>query len=433
MIYHVLLVGDSQGEHNLREFGDGIVAQWPHIDTDQVEMTYATTINDAFSSIAEFEPCVVAMLVDNPKPSAEMHTLVEFLAERSIPAIVLAANQSHFRERFFDDDIIVGAFGEPAGTTAVRLHALSCRQRTVRQMRSDLNTARRCQGGLHGEITRIEEELQLAARIQREFLPKTMPEVGNIRLDVFFRPAGYVSGDIYNVARLDEHHIAFFLADAVGHGVPAALMTMVIAHSLDMKSVENNSYQIIPPRQVLTALNESILHHHTENGRFATGVYGIINTETNEITLASAGHPPPLLICEDGSCREIKCEGGLLGVFPDEVYEESTFTIERGERLFIYSDGFEMAFPDDSETRKIRDGGRRLPTTRYLEEFTRACTSSESPTEVVKAIAAAVDSQPGSLHQIDDLTGICLHRLAVDCVTDRQDEDGADHAPSLAA
>src|SRR5580698_3113148 len=69
---------------------------------------------------------------------------------------------------------------------------------------------------------RLDEELRLAARLQQDFLPKTLPRLGPVRFQTLYRPAGYVSGDLYDVFRLDEKHVGFYVADAVGHGVPAA-------------------------------------------------------------------------------------------------------------------------------------------------------------------------------------------------------------------
>ena len=65
------------------------------------------------------------------------------------------------------------------------------------------------------QITQIDEEMRLAARLQVDFLPRTLPEVDGVAFNVFFRPASYVSGDIYDVTRLDEDHIGFFVADAL--------------------------------------------------------------------------------------------------------------------------------------------------------------------------------------------------------------------------
>ena len=97
-------------------------------------------------------------------------------------------------------------------------------------------------------------------------------------------------------------------------------------------------------------------------------------------------------------------QGGLLGVFENEVYKQTEVDLDLGDRLLLYSDGFEQAFPqangDESNT--------RVPTEVYLEEFEKLC-SSGTPQETIDAVGDRLDQQSGSLHQIDDLTLICLH------------------------
>ena len=80
---------------------------------------------------------------------------------------------------------------------------------------------------LPAPFDKLDEELRLAARIQCEFLPQEFPTMAGVGFDVLYRPAGYVSGDTYDVQQIDDRLVAFYVADAVGHGVPAALLTML--------------------------------------------------------------------------------------------------------------------------------------------------------------------------------------------------------------
>ncbi|GAH56406.1 unnamed protein product, partial [marine sediment metagenome] len=72
------------------------------------------------------------------------------------------------------------------------------------------------------------EQLRMAGQVQRNFLPARLPNSDTIRWATVFLPADWVSGDIYDIARLDERHIGFYVADAVGHSMPAALLTMLL-------------------------------------------------------------------------------------------------------------------------------------------------------------------------------------------------------------
>src|SRR5258706_15252928 len=115
-------------------------------------------------------------------------------------------------------------------------------QEELDALRDELNVLHRRDDTLSTYMTRIDEELRLAARLQQDFLPKTLPQVGPVHFHTLFRPAGYVSGDLYDVIRLDEKRAGFFIVDAVGHGVPAALLTMFLKRSLICKEIGPSGY-----------------------------------------------------------------------------------------------------------------------------------------------------------------------------------------------
>src|SRR2546421_8377180 len=129
-------------------------------------------------------------------------------------------------------------------------------------------------------MRRLDEELRLAARLQQDFLPKSLPKVGNIRFHTLFRPAGHVSGDLYDVMRLDESHIGFYMADAVGHGMPAALLTMFLKQALVTKEIRPGGYRLLEPSQTMQKLNDSLVGQNLSQATFATALYGHINTKT---------------------------------------------------------------------------------------------------------------------------------------------------------
>lgn len=284
------------------------------------------------------------------------------------------------------------------------LHGLLHRQKEVKQLRQEVAVSQRFHGGLKGEINKMHEELQLAAIVQREFLPREAPSLHGMDFAALWRPTNYVSGDIYDLMRLDEDHVGVFIADAVGHGVPAALMTMVISRSLVTKEIEGSTYRLLPPSEVLARLNLDMIRRQGRTTRFATAVYAVINCRTRTMQLAGAGHPPPLLLGADGASAILETSGGLLGVFADETYGQIEVELCVNDRLLLYTDGFEQAFPApqaDSTNRKV-------PTNNYRSEFDQLA-ALPNPNEMVDAISRRLDDQNGSLHQVDDLTLICIH------------------------
>ncbi len=307
--------------------------------------------------------------------------------------------------------------GRPAlnGAIALPLHAdaalvaavlgtLSAHATTLAQLGRENDLLRAHHGGMADQIGRIDEELRMAVKIQREFLPKTLPDFGPFGFEVLWRPAGYVSGDIYDIVRLDEHHFGFFLADAVGHGVPAALMTIYIKQSLRTKRIDPDAqrgYRLLEPRETLTHLNRALLEQDGGSTCFATAVYGIVDTRTGQTTIARAGHPLPRLLHADGTTEPLDGDGPMLGVFDTDEFNQQTFVLRPGDRLLLFSDGFEMAFPEDASDT------RNLANEKYIEAFEglRDRTVAEAFTQFRQDL----DSQFGSLNQRDDLTLLCVH------------------------
>lgn len=366
---------------------------------------------------------VLAVYHDDEPPPVTLHALADALQDRLVPAIALIPRLDEHPARIAGDEILMLDSGAAPVIVASSLFALAERQPAIANLLRENAALRRFQQGLRGQIEKVNEELQLASQVQRDFLPRDIPRVQGLEIAAFFRPCGYVSGDIYDIQRLDEHHVGFFIADAVGHGVPAALMTMALARTLHIAEIRGEHGEIVPPGEALGRLNREMIRRHGATPRFATAVYGVIDLRTMTVTVASAGHPPALVFGPEGHKR-VNADGSLLGVFPDDQYGETSFTLGDDDVLVVHSDGFETAFPEQHVDHHLR----RLPTTNYLDRFaemyesaTRAADHepAEAPASAglvhpgngrlnraLQVLAHRLDTQSGSLHQVDDLTAI---------------------------
>jgi len=285
----------------------------------------------------------------------------------------------------------------PAVTSAAEaVEQIASLQAQVATLGAELNSLSRRDDTLNSYMHRLDEELRLAARLQQDFLPKTLPQIGPVHFHTLFRPAGYVSGDLYDVARLDEAHVGFYMADAVGHGMPAALLTMFIKNALVTKQISPQGYRLLDPGEAMGRLNDSLVQQNLTHATFATAVYGTVNANTLVCRYAGAGHPPPLLIRGDGSILNLHGEGPLLGIFPDEKYGDSQIQLRMGDRLFIYTDGIEVAFADDMLSNRQQ----------WRAELQRR---GDMPTEqLLKELSDSLDRESGSLTPKDDLSIIVL-------------------------
>lgn len=226
---------------------------------------------------------------------------------------------------------------------AAQLTAAASLQPTIRRLRDDLAITRQQMDGTGRRLEVLDEEMRLAARLQRDFLPKRYPEVGPVRFGVVFRPALFVSGDIYDIARLDETNVGFYVVDAVGHGLPAALLTMFIKNALQTKRISGHSYQIVQPNLSLAGLNEAICEQNLSSCQFCTAVYAVLDTRRLRLSYARAGHPEPIVFHADGRMERLEAEGALLGVFPEAGFELCSAQLRSGDRLFLFTDGAEDA------------------------------------------------------------------------------------------
>src|SRR2546421_412349 len=132
-------------------------------------------------------------------------------------------------------------------------------QKEMDALRAELHILRRRDETLTFYMPRLDEELRLAARLQQDFLPKLLPQLGAVYFHTLFRPAGYVSGDLYDLMRLDEHHVGFFVVDAVGHGMPAALLTMFIKRALVTKEIIPGGYRLLEPVETMSRINDALI------------------------------------------------------------------------------------------------------------------------------------------------------------------------------
>jgi len=274
------------------------------------------------------------------------------------------------------------------------ISAAAALQPAIQHLQTELDAARNVpKSETHFED--LDEELRLAARLQRDFLPRRLPEVGPANFAVLYRPVGWVSGDIYDIARLDETHVGFYVVDAVGHGMPAALFTMFVKTAMVTKQISGSHYEIIPPHVSLTDLNVEICAQNFSTFPFCTCVHCVLDIESLVLTYARAGHPAPILLRPNEPPQTLNAPGSLLGVFPDETYESAQVQLAKGDRLVLYTDGAEAA---------LRGSGQSVESLDW--DVTRYAAMSQD--DMMLQIAAKAASPAPSPIETDDVTVVTL-------------------------
>ncbi|MCR5606099.1 MAG: serine/threonine-protein phosphatase [Treponema sp.] len=244
-------------------------------------------------------------------------------------------------------------------------------------------------------LAATEKELSLATRIQSDMLPNIFPAFPERKeFDIYatMNPAKEVGGDFYDFFLIDDDHLAIVIADVAGKGIPAALFMMV-----SKILVQNFAMTGRSPKEVLQITNEQICSKNREE-MFVTVWLGILDLTTGKLIASNAGHEYPILKKPDGDFELIKDKHSFVVGGMDNVnYKEYELQLEKGSKLFLYTDGVAEA----SNLKKEQFG-----TTRTLEALNSV--KNESPENILNTVNDTVSKFVCGAPQFDDLTMLCI-------------------------
>ena len=189
-----------------------------------------------------------------------------------------------------------------------------------------------------------------AQKIQKLAVTSELPHDDRVEFETCYRPSDLVGGDFYRVDRFGATRYGLLLADAMGHGVPAALCTMLLRSLWD-----DHRGELAVPSRLVKAFNERLQMLSREAGYFGTAVCVNYDAASGVLRCVRAGHPAPLLFRASGQAGEIGECCPALGMFPDSRYEETSVTLEPGDSVLLFSDGATEVF--DSADRELGTEG----------------------------------------------------------------------------
>lgn len=252
----------------------------------------------------------------------------------------------------------------------------------------------------HAYLQAIKDELELGRTIQRGFLPKELPQLGDWELAVEFMPAREVSGDFYDAFMLDDDLVALVVADVSGKDVSAALFMSLIRTLLRVFSERAQADGDDPLDAIEVVHNYIVQHHRQEEGRcmFATIVFGLLRPSTGEMQYINAGHNAPILVKENTVSRELRPTGPAVGLSGDHTFAQGSVTIEPNELLFMYTDGV-----TEAQTPK----GDFFTVKRLKELLQKEYNSVE---DKISQITQALKEHNGEAAPYDDTTILAVKR-----------------------
>jgi phosphoserine phosphatase RsbU/P len=187
------------------------------------------------------------------------------------------------------------------------------------------------------------DELQDAHEIQKNLLPKNIPQIKDYEIAGMTQPVRHVGGDYYTVVRISDTQTVLCIGDVAGKGMPAALLMSSLQAALKPLMWEARA-----PRELCRRLNR-ILCEIAPVGKFVSFFYAVLDSKDNRLTYCNAGHNPPMLVRADGTASELNAAGAVLGQFPDWVYEQSDLQLRPGDTLLMFTDGLVEASNQDDE------------------------------------------------------------------------------------
>ena len=195
---------------------------------------------------------------------------------------------------------------------------------------------------------RMQHDLDAAAKIQQDLLPKSLPEIPGVRFAWHYQPCDELAGDLLNIVPIDDRRVAMYIADVSGHGVAASLVAVSVHRSLSLRRdgtslvvAENGAsgeYAANPPSSVAAQLN-LIYPMESNGGHFLTLGYGLLDLQQRRMPYCCAGHPGPILVRRGERPRSLDPSGFPIGIALDAEYDDSSIDLQEADRAYFYSDG----------------------------------------------------------------------------------------------
>jgi phosphoserine phosphatase RsbU/P len=189
---------------------------------------------------------------------------------------------------------------------------------------------------LEDQASAMQRDLHRAEIIQRSLLPHQVPKLRDVCLHTLYRPGRNVGGDLFDVVVVDDRYLVLVMADAAGHGVSAALISMLFKNRLQVTGDRGRPYR---PCEALSRLNAAMQSDKPAPGVFVTAAIYLFDMQERSQLVASAGHPPLICLRETGEVELFEHTGPALGLYADAQYGEHSMKLSQGDRMLLYTDG----------------------------------------------------------------------------------------------
>jgi len=245
----------------------------------------------------------------------------------------------------------------------------------------------------------IDEDLRAAAGIQRSLLPLSPLNIDIVNVAWSFMPCQRIGGDIFNVIRLDKDHLAIYMLDVSGHGVPSALVAVSVSQMLhpstgfllEKSTSQTSNHEIMSPSEVLSTLDREFPIERFD--KFFTISYHVLNIRDGSLRYSNAAHPSPVLLHPDGTLELLEEGGTIIGMGGVIPFDEGEKQLRFGDKLFIYTDGI-VEYQNEKEVFYGRD--------RFYKELQRL--KDKSISDMIDGIIGSVMDFGEHIEPPDDIS-----------------------------
>lgn len=243
-------------------------------------------------------------------------------------------------------------------------------------------------------LQRIGKDLDLAAKIQKQFLPSRDPRLEKFEISGSNVSCYEVGGDYYDFVPVDPYRLGIAVGDVSGKGIGAALLMASLRAAF--RAEVHPRYRI----EAMAAKLNDFVHQSSAVSSFVTFFYCEIGRESEVVRYVNAGHNPPVVLRTDGSLENLESTGFCLGMFPGAVYEAKSIRLRSGDIAVIYTDGI----PDS------RSAEAAEYTLDRLISIVRG-QARLSALEIASAVVEDVKRFAGQAQPFDDQTLVVIKRL----------------------
>ncbi|MBL8089884.1 MAG: SpoIIE family protein phosphatase [Anaerolineales bacterium] len=366
-----------------------------YLEQELEDLSYRTltAVNgkDALEKITTEKPDLI--LLDIMMPIMDGFTVLEKVKAdseiRDIPVIVISANDDL---QNVVKGIELGAedyLPKPFEPTLLKARIQSCLEKKHLRDLQDMY------------LKSLENELNIARDIQKEFLPAELPKVEGWEIASYFKAAKEVAGDFYDAFILPDGNLAFVVADVCGKGIGAALY-MTLFRSLIRATTNESASDLMTPVQQLqhsiSLTNNYVAETHETANMFATVFIGILEPNSGKLTYINGGNEPALIVGKDGNVHtELTRTGSAIGAISGAKFSVKEINLSDDDLLIAFTDGI----PDT-----LNSNGEFFGKEKMFEIL----KSKTQPTDFVNKMETTLQAFIGSADQFDDITLLAIKK-----------------------